>query len=175
MSAILKVENLNVTLQHRRVSKKLVEDVSFEVRPGECLGILGESGSGKSMTVKSVLGLLDKNFQVSGSAIFDGQDLLKETKEELRRLDSLILACADATRVEAGGALAVDRYGFSKRVTEKIRSHPNITVVPGEVTAIPEGNVIIASGPLTSDRHRRKDRRRPHPELFRRRRPARDV
>ena len=86
MSAILKVENLNVTLQHRRVSKKLVEDVSFEVRPGECLGILGESGSGKSMTVKSVLGLLDKNFQISGSAIFDGQDLLKETKEELRRL-----------------------------------------------------------------------------------------
>lgn len=86
MSAILKVENLNVTLQHRRVSKKLVEDVSFEVRPGECLGILGESGSGKSMTVKSVLGLLDKNFQVSGSAIFDGQDLLKETKEELRHL-----------------------------------------------------------------------------------------
>ena len=86
MSAILKVENLNVTLQHRRVSKKLVEDVSFEIHPGECLGILGESGSGKSMTVKSVLGLLDKNFQVSGSAIFDGQDLLKETKEELRRL-----------------------------------------------------------------------------------------
>ena len=86
MSAILKVENLNVTLRHRRVSKKLVEDVSFEVHPGECLGILGESGSGKSMTVKSVLGLLDKNFQVSGSAIFVGQDLLKETKEELRRL-----------------------------------------------------------------------------------------
>ena len=86
MSAILKVENLNVTLHHRRASKKLVEDVSFEVRPGECLGILGESGSGKSMTVKSVLGLLDKNFQVSGSAIFDGQDLLKETKEELRHL-----------------------------------------------------------------------------------------
>lgn len=86
MSAILKVEHLNVTLHHRRASKNLVEDVSFEVRPGECLGILGESGSGKSMTVKSVLGLLDKNFQVSGSAIFDGQDLLKESKEELRRL-----------------------------------------------------------------------------------------
>ena len=60
-------------------------------------------------------------------------------KEELRRLDSLILACAGATRVEAGGALAVDRHGFAALVTEKIRSHPNITVVPGEVTEIPEG------------------------------------
>ena len=86
MSAILKVENLNVTLTQRKSSKKLVEEVSFEVRPGECLGILGESGSGKSMTVKSVLGLLDKNFQISGRAIFDGQDLLQESKEELRRL-----------------------------------------------------------------------------------------
>ena len=72
-------------------------------------------------------------------------------KEELRRLDSLILQCADATRVEAGGALAVDRHGFARLVTEKVRSHPNITVIPGEVTEIPEGEVIIASGPLTSD------------------------
>lgn len=86
MSAILKVENLNVTLDHRKISKKLVEQVSFEVHSGECLGILGESGSGKSMTVKSILGLLDKNFQISGRAIFDGQDLLQESKEELRRL-----------------------------------------------------------------------------------------
>ena len=72
-------------------------------------------------------------------------------KEELRRLGSLILACADETRVEAGGALAVDRHGFANLVTERIRSHPNITVIPGEVTAIPEGEVVVASGPLTSD------------------------
>jgi len=73
-------------------------------------------------------------------------------KEELRRLGSLIMACADATRVEAGGALAVDRDGFARLVTEKIRSHPNITVVEGEVTDIPaEGPVLVASGPLTSD------------------------
>ena len=72
-------------------------------------------------------------------------------KEELRRLGSLILACADATRVEAGGALAVDRHGFARMVTEKVRSHPNITVREGEVTDIPEGEVVIASGPLTSD------------------------
>ena len=72
-------------------------------------------------------------------------------KEELRRFGSLIIACADATRVEAGGCLAVDRYGFSQLVTEKIRNHPNITVVEGEVTRVPEGPVIVATGPLTSD------------------------
>ncbi len=73
-------------------------------------------------------------------------------KEELRRCGSLIMACADEHRVEAGGALAVDRHAFSAGVTEKIKNHPNITVVEGEVTEIPaEGNVIIASGPLTSD------------------------
>ena len=72
-------------------------------------------------------------------------------KEELRRLDSLIMRCADATRVPAGGALAVDRHGFARMVTEEIRQHPNITVAEGEVTEIPEGEVVIASGPLTSD------------------------
>lgn len=72
-------------------------------------------------------------------------------KEELRRLGSLILFCAEATRVEAGGCLAVDRGGFSRMVTEKIRSHPNITVVEEEVTRVPEEPVIVATGPLTSD------------------------
>ena len=72
-------------------------------------------------------------------------------KEELRRCGSLIMECAEKTRVEAGGCLAVDRQGFSAMVTEKIRKHPNITVIPGEVTCVPEGPVIIATGPLTSD------------------------
>ena len=73
-------------------------------------------------------------------------------KEELRRMGSLILSCADEHRVEAGGALAVDRHGFAQAVTEKIRSHPLITVVEGEVEHLPaEGQVVVASGPLTSD------------------------
>ncbi len=72
-------------------------------------------------------------------------------KEELRRVGSLILQCAEATRVEAGGCLAVDREGFARMVTEKIRNHPNITVVEEEMTQVPEGPVIIATGPLTSD------------------------
>ena len=86
MSAVLKAENLNVTLINRKMSKKLVENVNFEIHPGECLGILGESGSGKSMTVKAMLGLLDKNFQISGNAVFHGKNLLQVSKEELRRL-----------------------------------------------------------------------------------------
>ena len=73
-------------------------------------------------------------------------------KEELRRCGSLIMECADTHRVEAGGALPVDRHAFAAAITEKIKSHPNITVVEGEVTEIPpEGNVIIATGPLTSE------------------------
>jgi methylenetetrahydrofolate--tRNA-(uracil-5-)-methyltransferase len=73
-------------------------------------------------------------------------------KEELRRLGSLILECADATRVEAGGALAVDRRGFSRLVTKRVRSHPRISVREGEAADLPaEGAVIVATGPLTSD------------------------
>jgi len=72
-------------------------------------------------------------------------------KEEMRRLGSLIMECADATKIEAGSALAVDRTGFSAMVTKKIRSHPSIEIIEREVTEIPEGTVIIATGPLTSD------------------------
>ena len=72
-------------------------------------------------------------------------------KEELRQLGSLLIRCADETAVPAGGALAVDRHGFSRLVTERVRSHPLITVVPGEVTDLPEGDVVVATGPLTSD------------------------
>ena len=72
-------------------------------------------------------------------------------KEELRRCGSLILECAEATRVEAGGCLAVDRAGFSAMVTRRIRENPHIHVIPGEVTRVPEAPVIIATGPLTSD------------------------
>lgn len=72
-------------------------------------------------------------------------------KEEMRRLDSLIVAAADECSVPAGGALAVDRHEFSAKITEKLRNHPNITVFNEEVTEMPEGVTVIASGPLTSD------------------------
>ena len=71
-------------------------------------------------------------------------------KEELRRLGSLIVACADATQVDAGGALAVDRQAFSNLVTQRLRQHPRIHIEEERVDAIPEsGHVIVATGPLT--------------------------
>ena len=72
-------------------------------------------------------------------------------KEEMRRMDSLIIRAALATKVEAGGALAVDRELFSEYVTNEIKNNPNIEIHYEEVKQIPEGHVIIASGPLTSD------------------------
>ena len=73
-------------------------------------------------------------------------------KAELRKLDSVIMMSADKNRVAAGGALAVDREGFARTITETLRSHPNIEVVSMEATEIPaEGTVVLATGPLTSD------------------------
>ena len=72
-------------------------------------------------------------------------------KEEMRQLGSLIMRAADETRVPAGGALAVDREAFSARITRAMEENAHIRIVRGEVTEIPEGNVIIATGPLTSD------------------------
>ncbi|MFZ5352093.1 MAG: methylenetetrahydrofolate--tRNA-(uracil(54)-C(5))-methyltransferase (FADH(2)-oxidizing) TrmFO [Bacillota bacterium] len=74
-------------------------------------------------------------------------------KEEMRRLDSVVMSCADANALPAGGALAVDREGFSQDITDKIYCHPNIEVVIGEVGNIyTEEHTIIATGPLTSDK-----------------------
>lgn len=72
-------------------------------------------------------------------------------KEELKSLGSLIMEAAYATEVPAGSALAVNRDEFSDYITEKIKNHPNITVIEGEVTEIPDGIVVIATGPLTSE------------------------
>lgn len=72
-------------------------------------------------------------------------------KEEMRQFDSVIISSADASSVPAGGALAVDRHEFAGRVTESVKNHPNVTVVNEEVTEIPEGPTVIATGPLTSE------------------------
>lgn len=85
-NTILDVKNLHITFEQPKVSKQILEDVSFSVKAGKCLGILGESGSGKSMTTKAILGLLNQDFQISGSAIFEGKDLLQMGDGDLRTL-----------------------------------------------------------------------------------------
>src|ERR1700735_608265 len=87
-----------------------------------------------------------------GAALANAVGLLKE---ELRRAGSLILGCAEATKVPAGGALAVDREAFSRLVTEKVHTHPRISVVASIALRIPDATpdhpVILATGPLTGD------------------------
>ncbi|MEA4999152.1 MAG: methylenetetrahydrofolate--tRNA-(uracil(54)-C(5))-methyltransferase (FADH(2)-oxidizing) TrmFO [Candidatus Limiplasma sp.] len=120
-------------LANRGVEVTLYEMKSHQMNPAQTLPTMAElvcSNSLRSDRLSNAVGLL---------------------KEEMRRLRSLILQVADATRVPAGGALAVDREGFSRAVDAAIRSHEHITVVEQEVTQIPEGDVIIATGPLTSD------------------------
>ena len=72
-------------------------------------------------------------------------------KAEMRKMGSLIMESADANRVPAGGALAVDRVGFAKYITDRINGNKNIAVVSDEACAIPDGEVVVATGPLTSD------------------------
>lgn len=86
MSSIIDVQNLQVMLKAKNENKAIVKNVSFNVSAGKCIGILGESGSGKSMMAKAIMGLLDKNFIVSGSVFFEGKEILKENKENLRKL-----------------------------------------------------------------------------------------
>ena len=85
---------------------------------------------------------------LGGDSLTTASGLLKE---ELRRLGSVILSCADANRVPAGGALGVAREGFPRAVTQTVHDHPNIDVVRKEATELPEGPTVIATGPLTSD------------------------
>ena len=86
MTPVFELNDLHVSLQSHHKEIELVRGVSFAVAPGECLGILGESGSGKSMSMKAAMGLLDHSFHVKGSAQFQGEELLGKSAEELRRL-----------------------------------------------------------------------------------------
>lgn len=83
---IFSVTHLDLTLVKGRERTPILEDVSFDVRQGECLGILGESGSGKSMTIKAALGLLDRQFEIKGEATFAGESLITMSADARRQL-----------------------------------------------------------------------------------------
>lgn len=111
----------------------------FEMRPGTTTGAHRSANLAELVCSNSL-----------GSLLMDRASAI--LKNELRMLQSMLLTCAEQTAVPAGDALAVDRDAFSQMVTEKIEKHPNIKLVREEVVDIPYGNVIIATGPLTSKR-----------------------
>lgn len=86
MTPVFELNDLHVSLKSHHKEIELVHGVSFKVAPGECIGILGESGSGKSISMKAAMGLLDHNFHIHGSAMFQGEELIGKSSEELRRL-----------------------------------------------------------------------------------------
>ncbi len=120
-------------LARRGIKVRLVEMKPNKMTPAHVSPYFGElvcSNSLRSDELTNAVGLL---------------------KAEMRRMDSLIMYSADLNRVAAGGALAVDRVGFARTITEKLRSHPNVEVIEAEATKIPEGEVVVATGPLSSD------------------------
>ncbi|MEY8354482.1 ABC transporter ATP-binding protein [Lachnospiraceae bacterium 54-53] len=86
MEAVLTVRNLTVEHRRKKQVQKIIKGIDFEVFPGKCLGILGESGSGKSMSLKAVMGLLGQDFTVKGEALFQGENLIGRSREQLRKI-----------------------------------------------------------------------------------------
>ena len=121
MKPAMKVEDLCVDLVTRRQKKRIVDHVEFEVYPGECLGILGESGSGKSMSVKAMLGILDKNFAVSGNAWFEEKNLIKESKETLRSIRGSKIAVVLQNPMTCFDPL----YRIGNQMAETFATHTN--------------------------------------------------
>ena len=120
-------------LAKRGIKVRLVEMKPNKMSPAHTSPYFGElvcSNSLRSDELSNAVGLL---------------------KAEMRAMGSLIMESADANKVAAGGALAVDREGFAKYITDKLREHENVEIVEAEATEIPEGQVVIATGPLSSD------------------------
>ena len=124
-----------------QIAKRGLSVTLFEMRP-EILTPAHKTGLLAEIVCSNSLGSENKNGRFTAAGIL---------KEELSIMDSLILSCAESSRVPAGGALAVDREKFSSLVTERIINNPNINLIRKEYTDIPETKAIISSGPLTSD------------------------
>lgn len=119
MKQVIVVDNLSVELVEKKKHRKIIENVRFEVRQGECLGILGESGSGKSMTVKAMLGLLDSDFKVSGDVLFMGKNLRTEAGEELRKIRGKHIAVVLQNPMTCFDPL----YRIGRQIGETLETH----------------------------------------------------
>lgn len=121
---LLKVEDISVFLKEKNKKRYLIENISFELKEGECLGVLGESGSGKSLTCKSIMGLLDnKTFFTEGSAIYNGKNLLESKSEELRKLRGKEIAMILQNPMTCFDPL----YTIGYQITETFTEHTTLS------------------------------------------------
>lgn len=123
MEPVLEVKNLVV--EHRRKNRiqPIIEGIDFKVFPGQCLGILGESGSGKSMSLKAVMGLLGADFSVTGEAHFQGENLIGKTKEQLRRIRGKRVAMILQNPMTCFDPL----YRIEDQLSETYKEHTQLT------------------------------------------------
>ncbi len=118
---LLEVNDLNVTFHGKNKDSHIVQGISFAVEKGECLAILGESGSGKSMTMKAIMGLLDHNFTLGGEAKLNGENLLAKDKETLRTLRGKELTMILQNPMTCFDTL----YRIDYQMAETFRAHTN--------------------------------------------------
>lgn len=122
---LLKVENISVFLEKNNKKRDLVKNISFELKEGECLGVLGESGSGKSLTCKSIMGLLDKKtFSTEGKAIYNEKNLLAAKKEDLRKLRGKEIAMILQNPMTCFDPL----YTIGYQITETFTEHTTFSI-----------------------------------------------
>lgn len=118
---VLDIQHLNVYYNGKNGRSHLIKDISFSVDKGKCLCILGESGSGKSLTMKALMGLLDTNFDIDGTANMNGRNLLTLSKEELRQIRG-----KDLTMVLQNPMVYFDSlYRIEEQMSETFRTHTN--------------------------------------------------
>lgn len=122
MKAVLKVTDLKVEYHTKKNVTPIVHGIDFEVMPGQCLGILGESGSGKSMSLKGVMGLLGSDFTVKGQAIFQGENLIGKSKEQLRRIRGKKIGMILQNPMTCFDPL----YRIDEQLAETYREHMNL-------------------------------------------------
>lgn len=123
MEPVLEVKNLMVELRRKNRIQPIIEGIDFKVFPGQCLGILGESGSGKSMSLKAVMGLLGADFSVTGEAFFQGENLIGKTKEQLRRIRGKRVAMILQNPMTCFDPL----YRIEDQLSETYREHTELT------------------------------------------------
>lgn len=120
---ILRVENLGVRYKDRKKEIEIIKDVSFNVGKNRCLGILGESGSGKSMTCKALMGLLEKNFITDGNVYFNEEEILKIDEDSKRKIRGKSICMILQNPMTAFNPL----FTIENQVVETFREHLNIS------------------------------------------------